>query len=130
MNYLVADIVTRIKNAAMAKRKQVKLPYSRLGQEIAEVLVQKRFLESVQEDTVDGKKVLVGKVRYENRVPVLTDILLVSKPSLRIYVGIPEIVKRKRRGMKTLVLSTNKGVLTDKEALKEKTGGELLFEVM
>lgn len=129
MNHLVSDSVTRIKNALMARRKEVRLPYSRLVKEIGKVLVKEKYLKNIKEEVEEGKKVLIATVQYERRIPVITDIAILSKPSLRLYADKAEIAKRERRGRHTFVLSTSKGVMTGKEAQKQGVGGELLFEV-
>lgn len=129
MNHLVSDSITRIKNALMARRKEVRLPYSRLVKEIGNVLVKEKYLKNIKEEVEEEKKVLIATVQYERRIPVITDIAILSKPSLRLYADKAEIVRRERRGRHTVVLSTSKGVMTGKEAQKQGVGGELLFEV-
>lgn len=129
MNYLVADSIIRVKNAAEAKRKEVELPYSKLIVAIAKVLEKEGFLKSVVEEEVDGKKLIKAVVAYNRRIPVLTDVSIVSKPSLRVYVSAADLKYRSKRGYKTLIISTSKGVMTGKGAQKEGLGGELLFEI-
>ncbi|MDP2637931.1 MAG: 30S ribosomal protein S8 [Candidatus Levybacteria bacterium] len=129
MNYRVSDLIIRIKNAARAKRRAVVLENLKINKAICKVLVSEGFLEHVDSEERDGKKVLVAKVRYEKRNPVLTDVLVVSKPSLRIYAtaaGIPNI---QRRGRHTIIMSTNKGIMTGREAAKKNMGGEVLFRI-
>lgn len=129
MNHLVSDSIIRIKNAALARRKQAELPYSKLVKAIAEVLVKEGFLKQVKDDEVDGKKVLQAVIAYSSRSPVLTDISVVSKPSLRMYATTGLIRKRQQKGKHTFVVTTSKGVMTGREAMKLGIGGELLFEV-
>lgn len=129
MNYLVADFITRLKNASMARKLDVIFPYSRLNKEIAQVLVNQGFLEKITDETKDNKKILVGKISYAKREPMMIDISVVSKPSLRVYTPIKRIDAFQRKGLHTLVISTNKGVMTGKEAKKKGVGGEILFEI-
>lgn len=129
MNYKIADFIIRIKNAASAKRHEVVLPYSNINKEIGKVLVKERFLEDIKEETIDSKKILIAKIAYEGRSPVLTDVSIESKPSLRVYSKKSAINKTGKRGLNTAILSTNKGVMTGKEAWKKGVGGELLFKV-
>ena len=129
MNYLVSDFVSRIKNAALAHRKQVVLAYSKLCKEIGINLVKEKVLEEIKEEERDGKKVLVAKIRYVQRNPVFSDLTVVSKPSLRVYIKKHTIHLRERKGIQGLMLSTSKGVMSGKEAKKQGLGGELLFEV-
>lgn len=129
MNYPVADLVIRIKNSSMANRKEVVLPFSNLNREICKLLVRKHVLQSVDEEEKDGKKSLVARIKYEKRMPTFSDLTVVSKPSLRIYIGSNDLLKRERKGVSMLILSTSLGVMTSYEARKKGVGGELLFEV-
>lgn len=129
MNYPVADLVIRIKNSSMANRKEVILPFSNLNREICKVLVKEQVLQSVKENDDEGKKSLVAIIKYEKRMPTFSDLTVVSKPSLRIYVGSNDLLKRERKGVSMLILSTSQGVMTSYEARKKGVGGELLFEV-
>jgi small subunit ribosomal protein S8 len=129
MNYQVADFVIRIKNAALAKRKEVVLPYSKLNLGIGQVLVKNGFLESIKEEEVDKKKNLKGVVKYERRQPALTEIDIISKPSLRVYGGSSAIEKMARKGKRIIVISTSQGVMTGREAKKKGLGGEILFAI-
>lgn len=127
--YNVSDFITRIKNAALSRRKSVILPYSNINKEIGKVLTSKHFLEEIKEETKNNKKILVAKIAYSRRLPVLIDVKVVSKPSLRVYVKKNNIGRLAKRGLHTLILSTSKGVMTDKEAKKKGIGGELLFKI-
>ncbi len=129
MNHTVSDFIIRIKNAALSRRKEVSLPYARISKEIARVLIGEGFLEDVQEQKLGKRKILAIKIAYINTTPVLTDVEIVSKPSLRIYSPSKNINDPKNRGMFTIILSTNKGIMTGKEAYKKKIGGEILFKI-
>ena len=129
MNYPVSDFIIRLKNAGLARRRRLVAPYYKITKGIAAVLLKEGFLEEIKEKTMDGKKSLEITLKYEKRIPVLTDVTLISKPSLRRYSevkGIPEIQKR---GRHTVILSTNKGIMTGRQAIKNKVGGEVLFKV-
>ncbi|MBI4080195.1 MAG: 30S ribosomal protein S8 [Candidatus Levybacteria bacterium] len=127
--YRVADLIIRIKNAYLAHRKEIRMPYSRMTKAIADVLVKEQFLAKVKEEEVDGKKMLVADLRYARRKPVVSDVLVISKPSLRVYITAGDVKNRHMRDAKIAVLSTNKGVMTGKEAIKQGVGGELLFKI-
>lgn len=129
MNYQISDLVIRIKNAALAKRKKIEVSYSRLNKEICELLCKKGFLQSVKEEDKEGKKVLLVELRYEQRRPIFTDVSIVSKPSLRIYTKAKSLSKKDRRRLGTAILSTSSGIMTREEARKAGVGGELLFEI-
>ena len=122
------DFVIQLKNGALARKKEVVTPYSNLDKAIAKVLIKEGFVDSVSDELVDGKKVLRLVLRYQRRKPTITDVSLVSKPSLRTYVSADEIAKKQGRAT-TAILSTNTGVITGKEAIKKRVGGELLFKI-
>lgn len=129
MNYLVADFVVRIKNGALSKRKEVALPFSNINREIGKVLVKEGFLESIKEESVKGRKELKGIIKYENRIPVLTDVIVISKPSLRVYSNSKKLPQIALRGKRKVVVSTSKGVMTSLDAQKKGLGGEILFSI-
>src|SRR5258708_1864822 len=97
MNYIVSDFIIRIKNAAMAKRRKLSLPYSKMNKAIGNTLVKEGFLKDIKEEEVDGKKELIATVAYEKRIPIVTDVKIISKPSLRVYVKGGNSLNRKGR---------------------------------
>ena len=129
VNHTVSDFIIRIKNAAKAKRKEIVTPYNRISRDIAKVLMREGFLENVKEHVLDNKKVLGIKIKYNNRIPVITDTKVVSKPSSRTYSGSKNLIQNQRKGMYTIILSTNKGIMTGDEAQKKNLGGEVLFKI-
>ena len=129
MNYRVSDLIIRIKNASLAKRKEVYIDYLNINKAICKVLVNAGFLEGVESAEKEGRKVLLAKIKYDKRIPVLNDVTVVSKPSLRIYASAKNIPAIQRRGRITLILSTNKGIMTGEDAMKKKIGGEVLFKI-
>lgn len=128
MNSKFIDFVTRIKNASLARRRQFVLPYSKLNKEVGRVLVKEGFLEDIKEEKMADKKVLKVTLKFEKRFPVFTGMKVISKQSLRIYRTKKNIFD-KRLGNRTLILSTNKGIMTGREAEKKGLGGEVLFAV-
>lgn len=128
MNYTIGDFIIQLKNAARARIREVYMPFSNTKKAVGKVLIKERFLEEVKEEEIEGKKMLYVKLRYQSRRPVLTDVAIVSKPSLRVYIGANEIVKYQGRAQ-TAILSTNNGILTGREAIKKGVGGELLFKI-
>lgn len=123
------DFIIRLKNAALAKRRKVLVPLSNINKKIGQVLVKEGFLESIKETEASGKKVLEAEIRYEKRKPVLTDVNIVSKPSLRVHTPLSKILEIQKRGRYTVILSTNKGIMSSREALKKGVGGEVLFKI-
>src|SRR5581483_5263054 len=128
MNYVIGDFVIQLKNAALAHRKEVVSPYANISKAVAQVLKKEGFFDSISEQEVDGKKMLAVSLRYQRRRPTITNIDLVSKPSLRTYVASHEIARKQGRAT-TAVLSTNAGILTGNDAIKKGVGGELLFKI-
>lgn len=129
MSNKVSDFIIRLKNASLAKRRKLLVPYCNINKKVGQVLVKEGFLESIKEAGASHKKVLEAVIKYEKRNPVLTDVAIISKPSLHIYTrfsGIPEI---QRRGRNTVIVSTSKGIMSGKEAYKKGIGGEVLFKI-
>ena len=125
----IGDLLTRIRNANNARKASVDIPWSRPKEEIARVLVDEGYLGAVT--VVDGtpRNVLRIDLRYDGqRRPVITGVRRVSRPSLRVYVGVKDIPEV-RRGLGVNVLSTPKGVLVDRNARRENVGGEVICTV-
>lgn len=129
MNHLVSDFIIRIKNSTLANRREVVLPYSKINKEVGKLLVKEGFLEDIKEEVKEGKKSLKATIKYENRVPALSGVEVISKPSLRVYGGVKEIGELRKRGKKTVVVSTSQGLMTSIEANKKGVGGEVLFAI-
>lgn len=127
MNSSFIDFVIRIKNASLARRREVILPYSKLNLAIGKVLVKQGFLEDVKQEDKDGKKSISATLKFEKRTPVLTGTMIFSKPSLRIYEGAGKLAALEKKGNKIIIMSTNQGIMTGKEARKKGLGGEVLF---
>lgn len=129
MNHSVSDFITRIKNAAMARRREVILPYSNMNKEIGKVLQREGYLTEMKEVKDKNIKTLQATIAYEKRLPVLSDVVIISKPSLRVYKPSKNISDIERRGRHKVVLTTSQGVMTGPEARKKGIGGEILFEI-
>ncbi len=125
----VADMLTRIRNASSARHEKVLVPKSRLKIRIAEVLKDEGFIKDfvVHQDGVQGAITILLKYSAD-REPAISDIKRVSKPGLRRYVA-NDSIPRILNGMGIAILSTSKGVLVDREARKQKVGGELICTV-
>jgi small subunit ribosomal protein S8 len=125
----IAEMLTRIRNAAHARHAEVELPHSRLREAVARVLEAEGFLQSVSSSGEGYKRKLVLGVRYtEDRKPVIRGLQRVSRPGLRRYAGFSDMPKI-RAGLGINVLSTPLGVMTDREARRRKVGGEVLLAV-
>ena len=125
----IGDLLTRIRNAGSARHVSTTCPSSRQKLALARVLKDAGFLANVTVEARDGHPVLVLGIRYDDRGRALIDgIRRVSRPGRRVYVGRDEI-PRVRRGLGVAVLSTSRGILSDKAAREQNVGGELLCEV-
>lgn len=129
VNDPIGDMLARIRNGSMARHNSIALPHSKLKHAVARVLAASGFVGAVSEDQREGLPVLVLDLRYGDDGRSLIDGLRrVSKPSRRVYVGKGEI-PRVRNGLGIAVLSTSKGVLSDRAAREAEVGGEILCEV-
>ena len=126
MSDVIADMLTRIRNANNAKHATVDIPASNMKKSIADILVEEGYVKSYQ-IIEDGKQGTIRvTLKYEgNKQKVLRGIRRVSKPGLRIYAGCEEM-PRVMNGLGIAIVSTSKGIMTDKQARKEKVGGEVL----
>ena len=122
----IADLLTRIRNASQARHATVDVPASNMKKAIAQILVEEGYVKSytVTEDNKQG--VITITLKYtETGAPVITGLRRISKPGLRIYTScedMPKVLK----GIGTAIVSTPKGVMTDKDARKANVGGEVL----
>lgn len=128
VNDPIADLIIQIKNASLANKRSIVLPYARVKYEVAKILCSEGYLVSAEKTGSDPKASLSISLKYVNGVSVLTGVKRISKPGLRWYVNkhnIPRVVG----GMGIAILSTPSGIMTDKEARKRGIGGELLCEI-
>jgi small subunit ribosomal protein S8 len=121
----IADFLTRLRNAASSHRADVKLPHSKIKEEIARILKEEGYIAEYEVDNSSRPAVIKVTMKFVNRTPALTGVKRVSKPGLRKYVGADE-VPRVLGGMGTSIVSSSRGILTGRQAKREKVGGELL----
>lgn len=125
----ISDMLTRIRNGALARHDRVEMPHSNLKKHIAEVLKSEGFVDDVRESDGEGKKTLTLVLRYgRGKDSAIDGVRRVSAPGRRVYVRYDRI-PRVRSGMGISILSTSRGVMTDRQAREQKVGGELLCEV-
>ena len=122
----IADLLTRIRNASSAKHATVDIPASNVKKAIVEILLNEGYIKSYQV-VEDGKQGIIRiTLKYdENRTPVISGIRRVSKPGLRIYSSCEDMPKV-MKGLGTAIISTSKGIMTDKSARAAHVGGEVL----
>ena len=132
----IADMLTRIRNAALVRKAEVVLPYSKIKQNIAQILKREGYLAEVEQ--LPGEKTKEGKIRFpslrlkllylEDGRPAITHVARVSRPGSRRYVNRKEIPNI-RNGFGVAILSTPRGLMSNSEARKSGTGGEIICEL-
>ena len=124
---VVADMLTRIRNANSAKHETVSIPCSNMKKAIAEILKEEGFIKNYEVvDTENKQGVINITLKYgEGKTRTIEGLRRVSKPGLRIYASCQDI-PRVRNGLGIAIISTSKGIMTDKKARKENIGGEVL----
>ena len=122
----IADLLTRIRNASSAKHDSVEIPASNMKKAICQILVDEGYVKNYSV-TQDGKQgVIKVTLKYgEGKTPVIQGLRRVSKPGLRIYSSAAELPKV-MKGLGVAIISTSRGVMTDREARKQNLGGEVL----
>ncbi|HOM02992.1 MAG TPA: 30S ribosomal protein S8 [Acetivibrio sp.] len=123
---VIADMLTRIRNASSAKHETVDIPASNIKRAIANILLEEGYIKGIEEIN-DGKQGVIRiKLKYtNNKQNVISGIKRISKPGLRVYAGKSEIPKV-LGGLGIAIISTSKGIMTDKKARAEGVGGEVL----
>jgi small subunit ribosomal protein S8 len=121
----IADMLTRIRNASSAKHKRVDLPVSRLKTEIARILKENHFIHDFKLMDDGRHGMLRIYLKYYEDKPVIRNVSRVSRPGRRIYKGADEL-PRVRNGLGLAIVSTSKGVMSDRQARSQKVGGEVM----
>ena len=125
----IADMLTSIRNAQAARKETVSIPYSKIKMGIVKVLVKEKFIKEADHKGKKVKKTIDIVLNYNNsNLPAITSLKRVSKPSRRIYSPSSKI-KKVRQGFGFQILSTPRGIISGKEARREKIGGEVICEV-
>jgi len=128
MNDPLGDMLTRIRNAQMRKRPNVKTPASALRRRVLDVLVEEGYVRGYSEVEFNGKAEFEIELKYFDGQPVIREIERVSKPGRRVYSSVKSI-PRVADGLGVSILSTPKGVMSDHEARNQNVGGEVLCRV-
>ena len=124
----VADCLTRIRNGLMRGKSLVSVPHSKLKYELVTVLVSEGYLKSCTKIEEDKKISIEIELKYHNESPVIKKLKRISKPSLRKYLAASDI-KSVKGGLGAFIISTNEGLMTDRDAKLKNIGGEVLCEV-
>ena len=122
----IADMLTRIRNANQMRYEEVKVPASNIKKEIARILKEEGFINDYKIENDDAQGTIVLTLKYtDKKERVITGLKRISKPGLRVYANKDEIPKV-LNGLGIAIISTSKGIMTDKDARKENIGGEVL----
>ena len=126
----IADYLTRVRNALMTHHRIVEIPSSKLKKRITEILYEQGYIEKYKFDDEEGKQGIIKvALKYDsNNEPVIKEISRVSTPGIRRYVSVDEM-PRVINGLGIAIVSTSKGVMTDKQAKQNNVGGEVLCQV-
>lgn len=124
----ISNMLTQIRNAQAVGKATVEMPFSNLKYEVAKILVTQKFVEKAEKRGKDFKKTLEIVLKYEDKKPFISGIKKISKPGQRIYVDYRKIQKVVN-GFGIAIISTSKGLMTNKDARKNKIGGEVICEV-
>lgn len=124
----ITDMLNRIRNAQAVSHQTVDIPFSKLKAEIAKILGEEKFLTKVDIKRIKKEKILKLSLKYDQEKGVISGLKRISRPGQRIYSDFKGIKKiKKKSGI--VILSTSKGLMTDKEARRKKLGGEVLCEI-
>ncbi len=126
----IADFLTRIRNAQMATHRIVEIPASKLKKRITEILYDKGYIlkYKFEEDNKQGVIKIALKYDLQTKEPAIKELQRISRPGLRQYAK-PEEFKRVKNGLGIAIISTSKGVMTDKEAKAQNVGGEVVCHI-
>ncbi|MFZ2560069.1 MAG: 30S ribosomal protein S8 [Candidatus Nanoperiomorbaceae bacterium] len=124
----IADMLTRIRNAISVGKNEVRMPHSNLKENTAKVLAKNGYLAKVSVAKASPRDELVILINQEGENAVITEISRISKPGRRVYASVDEIPKVKS-GRGIVIVSTSKGLMTGREAIRAKLGGELVLKV-
>lgn len=123
----IADLLIRIKNSYLAERKTTEIPYFKTGENLIKILDKEGFIDGfkIKEQPV---KTIVVNLKYNKKEAALTGVVKFSKPGMRVYISYKKI-RKYLRGLGIVIISTPKGLMTAKEALKQKIGGEIICKI-
>lgn len=124
----IADMLTSIRNAQAVLKETVVVPYSEIKFEIAKILKKENFIEKIEKKGRKTRKSIEIKLKYDDKKPAISNLKRISKPGQRIYTAAGKI-RKVRDGYGMAIISTSKGLMTNKEARKQNLGGEIMCEI-
>lgn len=130
VNDTISDMLTRIRNANLARHQTTEVPSTKMTRSIAQVLLDEGFINGFTEAGEGAKRMIVISLKYKGkgRQPIINQLQRISKPGLRVYSGYKEL-PRVLGGIGIAILSTSQGIMTDRSARQQKIGGEVLCYV-
>jgi small subunit ribosomal protein S8 len=123
----IADMLARINNGYLARKTSIELPWSKTKESLAKIFSAEGYLENCQVRKSDNHKILELTLKYNQKTPAVSLIRRISRPSLRVYAKKNNLPQA--RGLGITVISTSKGLMTDKDARKKGLGGEIICEI-
>lgn len=124
----ISDMIIRVKNAYLARKTTVNIPYTKVLHALANLLKEEKYVEEVKVEETKPVKTLVLTLRYVKRIPAITDVKRISKPGLRRYTTADKIPQT-LGGYGLTIVTTSQGVMSDKQARAKGIGGELLCSI-
>lgn len=125
----IADMLTRIRNAQMARKEIVFIPFSKIKHSIASVLQEEGYINSFQTTTINNISTIEVNLKYYSGFPVIESIKRISKPGMRVYKSVSSL-QEVLGGLGISIVSTSKGVMTGRKAKKMGIGGEIICEIV
>ena len=125
---IISDLLNQIRNAQAVFKETVEIPFSNLKYEVAKILEKEKFIEKVEKKGKKTKRFIEIVLKYEDKTPAISCLKRISKAGQRIYLPAKKI-KKVRGGYGIAIISTSKGLMTEKEARKQRLGGEILCEI-
>jgi len=122
------NLLSEIKNAVRAKKDKITFPFSKMDFAVAKVLADNGYIKSAEKEAAGRKNIIAVRLAYKEKLPVVNDFKIVSKPSRHFYADYRSL-RTVMQGHGLGVLSTSKGIMTSRDAKKQKVGGEYLFEI-
>jgi small subunit ribosomal protein S8 len=124
----ISDFLTRIRNASKARKIKVEIPSSKMKTGLAEILKKNGYIYDFKVDEDNKQNIITVLLKYTDGIPAINGLKRISKPGLRVYMQSTDL-PRVHNGLGTAVISTSKGLLTDKEARSQATGGEVVCHI-
>jgi len=122
------DLLSKLKNASRAEKEKMVLPFSKMDLAVLVTLAEAGYIKGAEREAAGKKSVIAVRLAYKDKESVITDFKLMSKPSRRLYIDYRNL-RSVRQGHGAAVISTSRGIMTDRQARKNKVGGEYLFQI-